>query len=109
MTELEQVTEYITKHRLINPTCNCSSYNDWCKRYAELTIPLHSQAERAVEVLRALVEKLNAVHEDPQYKGVWTLHHVHGGRYSGLTYEKELGDGMKFLAEQPGGGNENQS
>lgn len=51
---------------------------------------LRRRAEVAEAALRALVQKLDAVHEDPQYKGVWMMHHVHGGRYTGLKYEVEL-------------------
>jgi hypothetical protein len=47
-----------------------------------------------IDPLRALiaqlVAKLDAVHEDPQYKGVWTLAHIHGYNYTGLTYTNEL-------------------
>jgi len=40
--------------------------------------------------LEALVAKLDAVHADPNYQGVWTLAHVHGVEYRGPKYGKEL-------------------
>lgn len=42
------------------------------------------------EALRALVEKLEAIHSDPSYQGVWTMYAVHGGVYDGPQYADEL-------------------
>jgi hypothetical protein len=39
---------------------------------------------------KLLVDKLFAVHDDPQYTGVWILAANHGMRYTGLTYTEEL-------------------
>ncbi len=39
---------------------------------------------------QALVDKLEAVHADPQYISVWQLNYIHGGRYTGPQYDKEL-------------------
>jgi hypothetical protein len=49
------------------------------------------------EALKALVEKLDAIEKDPQYKGIWTLHWAHGGDYTGPTYTKEIADAKKVL------------
>jgi len=38
----------------------------------------------------ALVKRLDTVHADPAYMGVWTLYHVHGGRYDGPQYHTEV-------------------
>ena len=40
--------------------------------------------------LKALVERLDFVHETPAYKSVWVINHLHVGPYSGPTYEAEL-------------------
>lgn len=37
-----------------------------------------------------LVEKLEAVHRDPRFRGIWSFLKVHGCLYTGQTYEKEL-------------------
>lgn len=58
------------------------------------------RAEVAEAALRALVYKLDAVHKDPQYEGVWMMHHVHGGRYTGLKYEVELHNARVVVEEQ---------
>jgi hypothetical protein len=52
--------------------------------------PLGEAGARLRALVAELVAKLDAVHDDPQYKGVWTLAHVHGYNYTGLTYTKEL-------------------
>ncbi len=66
------------------------------KQVATLT-QQNADLKEAYEALKNLIERLDAVHEDPQYKGVWTLHHVHGGRYTGLTYTKALEQARKAL------------
>jgi hypothetical protein len=49
---------------------------------------------RSVDDVRAcaiaLVLKLRAIHEDPQYRGVWMLSQAHGGQYTGPNYKDEL-------------------
>lgn len=49
--------------------------------------------------LRNLVNKLNLIGANPQYLSVWTLHMVHGGHYTGPTWEAE-----KIAAEKLLGG-----
>ena len=61
--------------------------------------PLYAEPPEVGELARALVEKLDVVHEDPAYKGVWGLHYVHGGRYTGPTYTDELGALRRALAQ----------
>lgn len=51
------------------------------------------------EALEALVKRLDEVHADPQYRGVWQMHMIHGGRYSGLTYTAELKAAHEALTE----------
>lgn len=49
--------------------------------------------EKAVklrEALRVLIEKLDEVHDNPEYASVWTIWHVHCGDYEGPTYIEEL-------------------
>lgn len=46
--------------------------------------------DRLVEALQGLVNRLDFVHESEEYKGIWTLAHVHGVRYNGPKYSTEL-------------------
>lgn len=49
--------------------------------------------EKAVKLraaLRALVEKLDEVHNSPEYMSVWTIWHAHCGDYEGPTYVEEF-------------------
>ena len=62
-------------------------------------VPLYREPPELGELARALVEKLDVVHEDPAYKGVWGLHYVHGGHYTGPTYTDELGALRSALAQ----------
>ena len=62
-------------------------------------VPLYAEPLEVGELARALVEKLDVVHEDPAYKGVWGLHYVHGGHYTGPTYTDELGALRSALAQ----------
>ncbi len=48
------------------------------------------KAEQLRELVGRLVEKLEIVDNDPQYRSVWTLYLAHGGRYKGPTYQEEL-------------------
>lgn len=51
------------------------------------------------KALEALVKRLDEVHADPQYRGVWQMHMIHGGRCAGLTYTAELKAAHEALAE----------
>ena len=49
--------------------------------------------ERLVAVraaAQAVVDKLDEIHENTEYKSVWTLYRIHGRKYDGPTYEVEL-------------------
>lgn len=39
---------------------------------------------------RALVEKLLEIHKDSRYMAVWSSYMIHGGKYAGPQYDKEL-------------------
>jgi hypothetical protein len=41
------------------------------------------------KALSGLVNKLDEVEASPEYKGVWGLYYVHGGKYSGPQYGDE--------------------
>lgn len=51
---------------------------------------LYGLAEEECEAGRKFRDKLAEVENSPQYMGVWTLHHVHGGRYNGPTWISEI-------------------
>jgi len=42
------------------------------------------------EALKNLVDKLDLVHENDEYKKVWSWYHSHSGPYVGPQYEHEL-------------------
>lgn len=42
------------------------------------------------EALKTLVDKLDAVHADERFRGVWTVSQMHIGAYAGPTYTDEL-------------------
>ena len=44
----------------------------------------------ALKAARALVEKLDAVHDDPAYRHVWATAQFHNGSYAGPKYAEEL-------------------
>jgi len=47
--------------------------------------------------LQTLIVKMDEVHASPEYRGVWTLYHVHGGEYEGPNYVKEIETAKKAL------------
>lgn len=53
---------------------------------------------RTEVVLRNLVNKLNAMSQDPKFTGVFTMTWVHGIEYDGPTWEKELKEAEYELA-----------
>jgi hypothetical protein len=60
-----------------------------------------AKLEGAVTAARALVERMDTVHHDPYYIGVWTLHQVHGGTYRGPTYNEAYAALRAALAAVP--------
>lgn len=42
------------------------------------------------EAARALLDRLDAIHEHPAYKSVWTVNQLHCGPYTGPMYVDEL-------------------
>lgn len=51
-----------------------------------------------LRALQALVDKLDAVHADPQMQSIWILAHIHGYSYTGPTYSVELAAARDALA-----------
>jgi len=51
-----------------------------------------------VEAAGRLIERLDAVHRDPEYHGVWAIAQLHRGPYTGLTYTAELTAARAALA-----------
>ena len=54
-----------------------------------------------VAALEGLVNRLDEINAHPEFKNVWTLHHVHGGRYAGPTWVEPLEAARAVLSEQP--------
>lgn len=48
--------------------------------------------------LEALVNRLDFIHEDGQFKSVWVLSYIHGAPYTGPTYVNELARARAALA-----------
>jgi len=84
------------RHMTVRAQSIADQYEDM-ERYR--IVPLYAEPPEVGELARALVEKLDVVHEDPAYKGVWGLHYVHGGHYTGPTYTDELGALRRALAQ----------
>ena len=51
---------------------------------------MNERAESALEKAKALVNRLDEVHNDPRYQSVWLLYAIHGGNYTEPKYGKEL-------------------
>lgn len=49
--------------------------------------------------LKTLVDKLEVVHKDLSYQGVWSFCYVHGRLYTGPNYGKELEAAKEALNE----------
>lgn len=67
---------------------------------AELDDALISSQPQNIEanlLLKALVEQLVALENDPQYRSVWTHFFIHGGVYTGPKYIDELNDAIQYL------------
>lgn len=62
---------------------------------------LRAEAARLREALKTLVDRLDFIHEDPLYKSVWIHYMVHGNRYSGPQYDRELTASKAALAATP--------
>ena len=52
------------------------------------------------EPLQDLVDQLDLIAADPEFKSVWTLHIIHGGYYSGPTWVDALERARQALAEE---------
>ena len=93
-----------------NTICNdMMSWDELADRVLELESQLTAAAERErvlVEVLDKLVNAIDKVHDDPEYKAVWTLYqcHVVGGiGYKGKTYTRQLSKARAALVQVKGG------
>ena len=56
-----------------------------------------------LECSKNLLNKLKEIENNEQYKGVWAMNYIHGGRYDGPNYAKErdaLEEIIKRLEEQ---------
>ena len=49
-----------------------------------------AEIEHLKTVLRALIAKLDAISANQQFQGVWMLHQVHGGQYTGPNWSEEV-------------------
>jgi hypothetical protein len=57
--------------------------------------------EGSLGILRTLVARLDTVHADPAYKGVWFVNQLHTGKpYAGPTYTTELDTAREFLKKR---------
>ena len=56
------------------------------RQTSEAVVPLND----LLNATRLLVERLDLVHDDPGYQGIWHMAAVHGMNYKGPTYKDEL-------------------
>jgi hypothetical protein len=76
---------------------------EFSKAYTELEI-LRAENKKLGEIkgkARELVKRLEVVHSDLKYKGVWHLAQIHGMPYNGPQYNKELEELEEALKEMP--------
>ena len=61
----------------------------------------HIRDERKLYgVLKNLIERLNFVHESPEYKSVWEVNQLHNGPYTGPTYTEAFEEAERVLNER---------
>ena len=58
---------------------------------------LKKKIEELESALKDLVDRLEFIHNDQEYIGVWVESQVHRGKYTGPTYEKELDRAKKAI------------
>jgi hypothetical protein len=96
--ELERLAiEWRDKNQCWN--CKEQALNAFEGGYRTALIAHQSETELLRNALGKLVRRLDAVHNDPSFLGVWVLAHNHVGPYKGLTYEKELREARQALAD----------
>ena len=71
---------------------------------ADLLRRLIRDVDALEEALGALVARLDLIHDNEEYQGVWVLHQVHGGKYEGPTYTAELDQARAVLELPPATG-----
>lgn len=57
-----------------------------------------AERDKALDLLKALVNRLKFVHADSRYLSVWTCYAIHGGRYTEPTYTKEFEAAADWLS-----------
>ena len=57
-------------------------------------------SESLREALRGLVDRLDLIAADHEFQGVWTLHMIHGGIYSGPNWVDALARAREALVEE---------
>ena len=58
-----------------------------------------AQNERLRKALEGLISKLDEIHGNSAYKGVWEISQIHCGPYRGPTYTEELQRARAALKE----------
>ena len=59
-----------------------------------------SKPDPLLEAAKALVNKLQQIHANPIYQGVWSIAQIHTGPYNGPTYVDELSELEKAIEAQ---------
>jgi len=111
---------YHPRHVDFNESCSCDQHpdrdsedelNPWTNAVAEALRDRAEKAEQALAAARAenerlkdvgrtLVRRLDFVHASDEYRGVWTIAHVHGA-YQGPMYVHELNAARALFCPTP--------
>ena len=86
------------------PTCSDCPHFHKCNKeehagieYPSPECPAHTRERELLKVLRALVNKIDAVHNHSEYRYIWELAFSHGHKYAGPQYVKELDAARELL------------
>ena len=75
-------------------------HNEHVAMLVGLVRRLDVEANIVRKALSGLVERLDVVHNDPRFQGIWTFLMVHGQMYDGPTYKDALDSARAVLIER---------
>lgn len=84
------MTEVANRDEVINATLRMLQRLFGQGYKVSIVVEDRKQATKIEEAARKLVEKIDQVHENPEFQGVWSFLSVHGQEYRGPGYREEL-------------------